>query len=287
MRLTIFVLTVTAMLSGCFAPEQPPITGRTEKFELTAKHIDQTFHLFVRLPPEYEEDTTREFPLVVQLDANLPVLEEFKVAAGFASRLEAQKALAPCVVVGIGYATGDENMVKRFRDLSLALDPEFRAVWNEFPDGDAPAFYDFMRDELLPELSTRYRIAGPSQRLLSGHSLGGYFVLYAMTRHDAAPLFGHFLAASPAIHWNRGEMLKLWNGYGGPTEPVTLFAAAGDLEGPEMMGYFDEFFERLRASSPALTLETRVLNTDHPGTVAPSLAEGLPALASHGFGARP
>jgi hypothetical protein len=273
---------------GCFAPEQPPITGRTEKFELAAKHIDQTFHLFVRLPPGYEQEDTRTFPLVVQLDANLPTLEEFKVAAGFASRLEGEGALVPCIVVGIGYPTGNEASLRRFRDLGLPLDPAARALWGAFPDGAGAAFYDFLRDELLPELGTRYRVAPAPQRLLSGHSLGGFFVLYALTRHDEAPLFASYLAASPAIHWNGGQMLKLWNGYAGPTRPASLFSAAGDLEGPEMMAYFDEFNARVRATAvPQLSFETRTFNTDHPGTVAPSLAEGLTELARLGFGSQP
>lgn len=278
------------MQLACFAPEQPAITGRTETFDLAAKNIDETFRIFVRVPPEYDQEPTRSFPLLVQLDANLPILEEFDVAAGFASRLESAGDLAPCIVVGIGYQTAALASNHRFRDLGLPLDPATRELWlgAGLPDGAGAKFFDFLRDELLVEVGGRYRIAAAEQRALSGHSLGGFFVLYAMTRHDEAPMFGSYLAASPAIHWNDAQVLKLWRDYAGPVRPAALFTAAGELEGPEMMSFFEEFNERVMAANLSqLTLDVRAFKTDHPGTVAPSLSEGLRALARRGFaGAR-
>ncbi len=283
MRTTLIAATLG--LVACFAPEQPAITGRTETFELRANHIDETYQLFMRLPPEYDAETARAFPLIVQLDANLPLLEEFKVAAGFASRLQAQATLGPCVVAGIGYRTSEEASKDRFRDLGLPLDAAPPIPWGDLPDGDAAKFFDFIRDELMPELLARYRIEGAEQRLLSGHSMGGYFVLYAMTRHDEAPLFGSYLAASPSIDYNDAQILRLWSAYPGPKRPASLFTAAGELEGPEMMTFLEEFNDRAHAAAfPGLTLETRAFKTDHVGSLAPSLAEGLHALAEQGFG---
>lgn len=285
MRTRLVVAGLCALPLACYAPEQPAVTGRTEELELGARHIDETFHVFVRLPPGYDADPGRAFPLLVQLDANLPILEEFKVAAGFASRLEAQGELLPCIVAGVGYASGERASSRRFRDLGLPLEPGVRQVWPSLPDGEGAKFFDFLRDELLAELEMRYRVAAAPQRALSGHSLGGFFVLYALTRHDETPLFGSYLAASPSIHWNDAQILKLWSAYAGPARPAVLFTAAGELEGPEMMAFFEEFNERAKAAAyEGLALEQRAFKTDHPGTVAPSLAEGLRALARHGFG---
>ncbi|MBL8953274.1 MAG: alpha/beta hydrolase, partial [Myxococcaceae bacterium] len=228
MRILRLVLVATQL--ACFAPEQPPLTGRSETFELGAKNIDDVFQIFVRLPPEYDADPAREFPLVVQLDANLPVLEEFKVAAGFASRHEAEGALPPCIVVGVGYRTAELATKHRFRDYGLPLEPNVRELWSSVLDGQGARFYDFLRDELLAEVGRRYRIAPASHRALSGHSLGGFFVLYALTRHDEAPVFGSYLAASPSIWWNDAQVLKLWRDFAGPVRPASLFTAAGELE---------------------------------------------------------
>ncbi|MBL8957136.1 MAG: hypothetical protein JNK82_40560, partial [Myxococcaceae bacterium] len=50
----------------------------------------------------------------------------------------------------------------------------------------------------------------------------------------------------------------------------------------------EEFNERVSAAAfSQLRFEARAFETDHPGSVAPSISEGLKALAAHGFGAQP
>jgi predicted alpha/beta superfamily hydrolase len=272
-------------LLGCFAPERPPITGRVERFTLASSTVDETFELFVRLPPEYDADRGRRFPLVVQLDANLPTFREFEVTAGFASKLERDGKAPPAIVAGVGYRTEDEARLERLRDLGLPPEnDEFRRGWPSASAGNAPAFYDFLRDELAPHLDATYRLDG--RRALFGHSLGGLFVVYAITRHsDAAPLFTGFVAASPALHWDGGQLLERWKAMRPPSTPLQLFIAAGQLEGPEIITFFDEFTFRAQAQPMApLSITVRKYQVDHIGSVAPSFRDGLEHLFLQGFG---
>lgn len=91
------------LLAGCVGPEKPDVTGRVEAFDLDSAAVGDAYRIFVRLPPEYEGvgAAARSFPLVVQLDANLPTLEQFAVTAGFASRLESDGELPPLVGVRV------------------------------------------------------------------------------------------------------------------------------------------------------------------------------------------
>jgi enterochelin esterase-like enzyme len=119
------------LLAGCFAPERPPMTGRVERFELTSNAVHGTFQLFVRLPPGYDAQADRAYPLVVQLDANLPTFDEFDVTAGVASTLEKEGASPQVIVVGIGYPSAQEAGVTRFRDLALPIEnPVFKKTWS-------------------------------------------------------------------------------------------------------------------------------------------------------------
>lgn len=278
-------------LVGCFAPERPPSTGRIERFELKAQAVDETYQLFVRLPPEYDRQPDRRFPLVVQLDANLPLFEEFEVTAGFASRLEGRGELPPVIVVGIGYASGPQAQLNRFRDLALPMEnADFKKLWSQsVPDGAATHFYQFLRDELLPHLEGAYRLAGPRGRALFGHSLGGLFVVWALSQHsDAAPLFTGYVAASPSLFWDGGQVYPRWEQFRDPATPLVLFTAAGQLEGPEMVVYFDDFTARVRAAGfSGLTFESRKYQTDHVGSAAPSFRDGLGYLFSHGLEGQP
>ena len=278
-------------LAGCFAPERPPSTGRIERFELQAQAVEETYHLFVRLPPGYDSAPDRRFPLVVQLDANLPLFEEFEVTSGFASRLEREGEIPPTIVVGIGYAPDQQSQLARFRDLALPMEnAEFKKLWAQsVPDGASPRFYQFLRDELLPHLERTYRLTGPEGRALFGHSLGGLFVVYALSRHsDAAPLFTGYVAASPSLFWDGGQIYPRWEQFHDPSQPLVLFTTAGQLEGPEMVVYFDDFTTRVRAAGfTQLTFESRKYQTDHVGSAAPSFRDGLSFLFAHGLQGEP
>lgn len=283
-------LTMAVALCGCFAPQHPPVSGRVEREQLTALAVDETYRLFIRLPPGYDADPARRFPLIVQLDANLPTFEEFELTAGLASGLEASGEIPESIVVGIGYATGEEARYERFRDLGLPLqDPEFKAAWTGLvPDGEAPKFFAFLKDELLPWVESRYRVAGPQGRALFGHSLGGLFVLYAVTRHERAGLFTGYVAASPSIFWDGGQFLEQWAQLTDPTQPAVLFTAAGQLEGPEMVVFFDEFIERTQAMPfSRLSIESRKVQTDHVGSAAPIFQDGLKHLFAQGLRGEP
>lgn len=280
-------LVLVLVLASCFAPEQPPITGQVAQRPFQARLIDETYQLFVRLPPEYDREPDRRFPLIVQLDANIPTLAEFAVTAGFASQLEARGEVPPAVVVGVGYSSPEAAQVHRFRDLGLPIqNAQFKEQWAKYvPDGDAPTFHRFLAEELLPYLEGEYRLAGPKGRALFGHSLGGLFVIYALTRHDdTAPLFTGYVAASPSVFWDEGDIYPRWAQFRDPAQPLTLFTAAGQLEGPEMVVYFDDFTSRVRAAGfSQLTFESRRYQTDHVGSVAPSFRDGLRFLFAHGL----
>jgi predicted alpha/beta superfamily hydrolase len=217
------------------------------------------------------------------------VLEEFAVTAGYASELEQREGLGPVIVVGVGYPYDANTPGKgRLRDLTIPL---------HHPDaiggatGGALEFYAFLRTELLPWVERNYRVAGPQGRALFGHSLGGLFTTWAFLQHDAAaPVFTGFVAASPSLHFDQaGIYAHLDEAVArNPPMPVALSVTVGDLEGPEMVVYFDDFTERLHARNfKGLTLDTHKYPTDHLGTVAPSFRDGLRFVFANGLSEAP
>lgn len=282
--------TLLMVVSGCWAPERLPITGRlVEPSQLRASAVDETYTIFVRLPPEYDAEPERRFPLIVQLDANLPMFREFEVMAGQVSRLEREGRAQPSVVVGVGYASEGEAQVERFRDYGLPITtPEFAERWGTYvPAGDCERFHRFLRDELVPHLDATWRLNGA--RALSGHSMGGLFTLFSLSQETDVRLFSGFLAASPSLFWDGGQMLTRWKAMKDPAQRRLLHTSAGQLEGPEMNGFFDEFGERLAAGGfERLEFEVEPIpQVDHVGAVAPAFRDGVTFLFSRGFGSAP
>lgn len=254
------------------------MTGVIEQHDFDSTAVGDTYRLFVRLPPGYDTNDAK-YPVVVQLDANTDLLQEFDVTAGFASDLEAAAETVPTIVVGIGYPYNAYMPGKgRSRDDTLPMRfPEDGVATGD--TGGAPQFETFLRTELTPWMEAHYRVDGPMRRALFGHSLGGLFAAWAFTRHEEqAPLFGTFVAASPSLYFDRGGMFVELEALKARTSSrrVKLQVTDGELEGPVMTVYTDEFLARVRgAQFEGLTVESHRYRSDHLGTVSPSFEAGL------------
>lgn len=101
-------------------------------------------------------------------------------------------ALPQMIIVGIANTNGN-----RMRDLTPTADP---AVPNS---GGGEQFAAFMEKELLPYIDRKYPAA--PYRVISGHSMGGLFVLHTLLHHPGS--FNAYLASDPSIFWNNSKVL--------------------------------------------------------------------------------
>jgi len=137
----------------------PVLKGDYFKFHSLA--VGRPFHIYVRLPETYS-DGNSEFPVVYLLDGD----SLFPILAANHLFLHYDEGLPEAIVVGIAYGSLDPSVNARGFDFSAPAPdagPE---------QGGAPAFHNFLENELLPEVERRYR-AEPSKRVLFGQSRGG------------------------------------------------------------------------------------------------------------------
>ncbi|UCH97579.1 MAG: hypothetical protein JSV88_12215, partial [Candidatus Aminicenantes bacterium] len=151
-------------------------------------------------------------------------------------------------------------------------------------------FYYFLKNELIPYVDTHFKTDNRRfGRTLMGHSLGGYFTLFAMFYHYYVmavdtevdtPLFTNFIAASPVVvnEWRYLLLLeeKLSSrGFG--SVPVSLFMATSDIEEKTPVKYFPILTQRLKGwAFPGFRLKSQTLkNLQHPETAVPAYKEGL------------
>lgn len=192
----------------------------SEVRSLVSSIIGQEFQIPVWLPPSYAE-SERTYPILYLLDANV----NFGMAADAVTLLLFGPEIPEIIVAGIGYPirSYDDWGANRARDLTpTAMD--------ETPgSGGADKFLSFIRTELIPFVETEYR-ADSDDRAISGYSLGGLFVLYALFSQPR--LFRRYAAGSPSVNWDGQFLVKFEAEYAARHRalPARLFISVGSLE---------------------------------------------------------
>jgi S-formylglutathione hydrolase FrmB len=162
----------------CFPISLHAATGRVECNSLSSKFVHRAVRYCVMLPPAFDADKTRHFPILYLLHG-LGDNEQFFIHSG------------------------EWNLVEDMREKG-----ELKDFLITTPDGDA-SFYinakdgkeryeDFLVQEFFPFIEKRYRAApGRSNRAISGISMGGYGALHLAFRHPQ--LFSAVSAHSAAL----------------------------------------------------------------------------------------
>lgn len=125
----------------------------------------------VYLPAGYNPSV--KYPIVYSLDG-----EKWRHGAIFAAngRMLARLGLASDVII-------------------VAIDSEGHRTRDFSPVRGAEAFTNFLRRELIPAIEREY--SASRTRIISGHSYGGLYSLYALAEHPG--LFSHHFALTPSV----------------------------------------------------------------------------------------
>ncbi len=179
-------------------PAQVPRESRSdpvpphESFTLVSATLSETRRINVHIPNGYT-GSTRRFPVLYMPDGGIE--EDFPHVVNTLDSLVARGEARPFIVVGI------ENTERR-RDMTgpttvgsdSAIAPRV---------GGSAAFRGFIRDELMPAISGRYRTAG--ETAIIGESLVGLFIVETLLSEPK--LFDRYIAFSPSLWWNRDALL--------------------------------------------------------------------------------
>ena len=163
---------------------------------LFSQNVQDSFSVFVRLPEDYEKHKNKKnYPVIYLLDANA----YFDIVSNAISDIAKDKTTQLPILIGIGYNNFIENDSLRNRDFTY---PIASASDSFSVSGGGNKFLAFIENELIPLLDKKYR-TDTTERTIMGHSLGGYFTLFALQQELKSnnPIFKHFIAASPSIHY--------------------------------------------------------------------------------------
>ena len=170
--------------------------------QFTSRLMDEKRDFMVYLPPRYEAEPDRRYPVLYLQDGQNLFDPDTSFIPGkywrvgeTADQLIMAGAIAPLVIVGI-YNTGRYriNEYTHIEDKRLG-------------GGRADAYGQMLVEELKPLVDHRYRTLPGSENCgLGGSSLGGLVSMYLGLRYTR--VFGKLAAMSPSVWWRNRAILK-------------------------------------------------------------------------------
>ena len=257
---SLLVVALIAAPAWAQQPLAPPSLWLRDTFKSAKLGEERT--LFIATPANYN-GTNERYPVLVLLDADDE--PQFTAAVANVAFLASRGAIPNLHVVGV------VNGKDRTHDMTPQATG---ATATKFPTaGGAPALTDFILDEVLPRVRSRYR-ALPTT-VLAGHSFGGLFALdVAATRPGA---FAGIVAMSPSLWWNDSTPARAYaETIAKSNVPLRLFATSGGLEPPIAIStkMFVNRLDSIKPSTLAFASRHYPENT-HGLTPVPSLADGI------------
>lgn len=269
---------LTCCLAGCLllllgCEDITIANGDQAQFVINSTFTDRSYEMTVLLPPDYDPQQT--YPSVYLVDGHW----HYKGAAQDAQRLMEDGEIRDVILIGIAYDGIIPNSLGGYGEISRLRIDDFTAVKNVETDtlgGKAHLFRQFIQEELIPEVESRYATS-QAERTLMGHSLGGYFGIWEMLTFQDSSLFAYVEAGSPALWWGDGDLLSREAGLAAQASlPINLHTTMGTLESVVWNTFYDEFEARLNDKQYAgLTYIFERYRVGHAATAEIGFEDGL------------
>ncbi len=186
--LFLIALILITNCSQASAPADPIPKHYT--FTIPSQHLGEERTINVWIPEHHSEPR----PVLYMADGGLK--EDFPHIANTLAKLIKAKKIKPVILVGI------ENTQRR-RDLTgfteIESDKKIAPVV-----GGSEQFRAFIKDELFPEISKRYKTN--NEKGIIGESASGLFVME--TFFLTPEMFDYYIAFDPSLWWNNHYLVR-------------------------------------------------------------------------------
>ena len=215
------------------------------------RHLPDARDIIVYLPPGYEEEPERTYPVLYMQDGQnlFDPRTSFIKGRTWEMREQADEVIEagevePLVIVGI-YNTGNRRLAEYTHERD----------WQR-GGGEADRYGLLVTEDLMPWIAHRYRVqTDRASTGLGGSSLGGLVTLYLGLRF--AHHFGRLAVLSPSVWWNHKSILGYLNERAPQIwERPKMWLDVGEKEGQRTLRDAELLARRLKANGwvPGQTL---------------------------------
>lgn len=229
-------------------------------FKMFSEFVKDSFYVFVSVPGNYNKNK-KAFAVDYLLDGNA----YFAKCSALARQNKENR-----IIVGVGYS--HVYLMDSLRDRDFTF-PLAHANDSLKVSGGAEKFYKFITHELIPLIDKTYH-TDTTQRTLIGHSLGGYFVLYALAkeRETRRNHFHFYRSASPSVEYADNYIFNRIKQFNGNSEKIQLYITSGDKEDLVLFNKFVKLVETCKD----IEAEKEIFpGLDHMGAALPALSKSL------------
>lgn len=224
----------------------------------------QEYELHIMLPGGYSTQH-KKYPVVYLMDSQW----DFPLVKSIYGQQYYDGFIPEMIVVGVTWGGVKPNPDSlRVRDYTPTKDA------GQPQSGGADQFLQFMEKELFPFVEKNYN-ADADNRVLMGCSLGGLFTVYTLFTHP--DLFAGYIAASPAIGWDKEVLYKFEKTFAAQAvaRSKKLYLTVGDVEtGRERFEVFSKFIINKKYNNTGIRYKV-LENTGHSGTKSETYNRGL------------
>jgi predicted alpha/beta superfamily hydrolase len=158
----------------------PSLFAQKKTEEIPSEKLKTTREITVTIPPSYNSDKNKKYPLLVLLDGEY-LVDPF---AGTLSYTTYWDDLPEVIIVGI-----NQNQ-KGVREMDSQSGEQ-----SGLPEEQGEKFFEFIGMEVLPYIEKKYRVA--PYKIIAGHNLTAGFLNFFLYKDE--PLFNAYIALSPEM----------------------------------------------------------------------------------------
>lgn len=238
-RTAIIILLSTAGFIACaivIYKYNAHYTSNFKDITIYSQVLDENRKVFIRLPSNFEPN--KRYSLIIRTDGNFNLTQWDSVMAELPAQ---QDTILVSIPNQFWTFTRNRDLVPPYarQDVNTQARPASENSPELF--GKADQFLAFIEGELLPYLESHYRL--DNNRVLSGYSAGGSFVLYTMSTKPW--LFNGYFAFSPAAWYDDMTVVKEFARFLSQRSlntddniPLSLYITVGAAEHPLMLSAF-------------------------------------------------
>lgn len=191
----------------------------------TSKKLGADREIYISLPPSYEKETNRNYPILLVLDAEY-LFDPFQGALKFGNYWD---DLPEVILVGICQNKSEERYADSEFDEETGL-----------PDSTGANFFDFIGTELMPYLEKTYRIA--PFKIIAGHDTTAGFTNFYLYKDN--PLFDAYITLSPDLATDMENRIP--ERLGLITKPIYYYHSTADGDVKKMQKRIKELDEKAK-----------------------------------------
>ncbi|MBQ4857339.1 alpha/beta hydrolase-fold protein [Pseudoalteromonas sp. MMG007] len=243
---------------------------------IDSKALNESRKVFIRLPTNYNKNIA--YPLIIKTDGNFNLDKWDRILTAQKEAGEGEGAILVSIPNLFFTDTRNRDLVPPYARQDVNTEPRPEHDMLKEPNGEADKFLAFIETELLPYLSTTYKLS--NNRVLSGFSAGGSFVLY--TLHTKPELFNGYFAFSPAAWYDDMTVVENLEAFlttqaNKVKSPTYLYISVGGAEHPLMLKAFSNLESVLTANANNNLVWQSAINkgADHSDNPSLSVAKAL------------